>query len=115
MPSLSCRSSLLLQLNHNSNSSISCRKIHIFTFHDDGYSTSAKFTFHPQARGADYVIGSMAWGSESTKDQLFGSSEPRSSTLFDGIHKALDVETKKLLYQFDALEAGDMLSLDSTG
>jgi len=25
------------------------------------------------------------------------------------------VETKKLLYQFDALEAGDMLSLDSTG
>jgi hypothetical protein len=57
----------------------------------------------------------MAWGSESTQDQLFGSSEPSLSTNFDGIHKALDVATSKALYQFDASEAGDMLSLDSTG
>ena len=62
-----------------------------------------------------HVIGSLAWGSESTKDQLFASSEPYFSTIFDGIHKALDVTTRKSLYQFDASEAGDMLSLDSTG
>ena len=62
-----------------------------------------------------HVIGSLAWGSESTKDQLFGSSEPCLSSIFDGIHKALDVTTKKSLYQFDASEAGDMLSLDLTG
>jgi hypothetical protein len=35
--------------------------------------------------------------------------------MYDGIHKALDVTTRKSLYQFDALEAGDMLSLDPTG
>lgn len=62
-----------------------------------------------------HVIGSLAWGNESTANQLFGSSEPCFSTIFDGIHKAFDVTTKKSLYQFDASEAGDMLSLDSTG
>jgi hypothetical protein len=71
------------------------------------------FPFFPP--GSAHVIGSLAWGSESTRDQLFGSSEPSISTVFDGIHKALDVTTLKSLYQFDASEAGDMLSLDSTG
>ena len=89
------------------------RKIYIFDFHDDQFKISANFPFHPA--GSAYVIGSLAWGSESTKDKLFGSSEPCYSTLFDGIHKALDMTTTKSLYKFDASEAGDMLSLDSTG
>ena len=112
MPSLPAIISLF-QPKSNSNSGFSCRKIHVFTFHDDRFEISADFIFHP-SRSA-HVIGSLAWGSESTKDQLFGSSEPCSSTIFDGIHKALDVATRKSLYQFDASEAGDMLSLDCTG
>ena len=100
-------------LNPNSNPSISYRKIYIFSFHDDQFEISADFLFHPPR--AAHVIGSLAWGSESTKDQLFGSSEPCTSTIFEGIHKALDVATKRSLYQFDASEAGDMLSVDSKG
>lgn len=100
-------------LNPKSYPSISYRKIHIFSFHDDHFEISADFLFHP-LRSA-HVIGSLAWGAESTKDQLFGSSEPCASTVFEGMHKALDVASKRSLYQFDASEAGDMLSIDSTG
>ena len=92
---------------------VSYRKIHIFTFRDAEFEISADFPFYPP-RSA-HVIGSLAWGIESTADQLFGSSEPCSSTVFNGIHKALDVTTKKPLYQLDALEAGDTLSVDPTG
>lgn len=99
--------------NHNLNLSYIDRKIHIFTFRDAQFEVSADFPFYP-LRSA-HVIGSLAWGSESTADRLFGSSEPCFPTVFDGIHKALDVTTKKSLYQFDASEAGDMLSLDVTG
>ena len=89
------------------------RKIHVFTFQNDQFEISTEFLFYPSR--LPHVIGSLAWGSESTRDQLFGSSEPCLSTMYDGIHKALDVTTRKSLYQFDALEAGDMLSLDPTG
>lgn len=92
---------------------ISYRKIHVFTFRDDEFEISADFQFYPSR--SPHVIGSLAWGTESTTGQLFGSSEPCCSTVFDGIHKALDVATKKPLYQFDASEAGDVLSLDPTG
>ncbi|KAF8817437.1 WD40 repeat-like protein [Phlegmacium glaucopus] len=89
------------------------KKIHVFTFHDAEFEVSAEFSFFSSR--LPHVIGSLAWGIESTAGQLFGSSEPCFSTIFDGIHKALDVTAKRMLYQFDASEAGDVLSLDSTG
>jgi len=77
-----------------------------FNVHDKNPSKSDRFSKH--------MIGSMAWGSQSTANHLFVSSEPIERT-FKGFHKVFEVESQTLLYQFDAPEAGDVIALDSTG
>lgn len=89
-----------------------CRAVHIYNLHEE-YVAGTTFVLHNLKRSPP-VVGSMAWGSESTADHLFVSSEPRERT-FTGAHKVFDLHTKKEAYQLDAQEAGDVLAVDSEG
>lgn len=72
------------------------------------------YSFPLHDRGSPHMIGSIAWGCELTADHLFASSEPTKRT-FTGAHKAFDLQTQKTLYQFDAVEAGDVIAVDPIG
>ncbi|KAF9477384.1 WD40 repeat-like protein [Pholiota conissans] len=71
------------------------------------------FPLYPD--GAPHVVGSMAWGLEATSSHLFASSEPVEPAHLIGTHKAFDIQERKVVYQFDAAEAGDTLCVGSTG
>ena len=64
---------------------------------------------------APHVVGSMAWGLEATSSHLFASSEPIEPAHLVGTHKAFDIQKNKVVYQFDAAEAGDTLCVGPTG
>ena len=95
---------------------LSCRKIHLFDFTDA--STERKELPFQLKEG--HHAGSMVWGTESTAEHLFVSSEPSNPDILSpetvrGWHRALDVGSFRSLYDLDAEEAGDSLTLDPTG
>ena len=57
----------------------------------------------------------MVWGRESTSAYLFASSEPHVDVNFDGFHKGFDVEEQKVIFDFDAGEAGDAICITQDG
>ncbi|KAL4258366.1 hypothetical protein AB1N83_010068 [Pleurotus pulmonarius] len=61
----------------------------------------------------DQPVGSMAWGSDSTSDLLFASSEPVDGQR--GYHRAFDTKKGITLFTFDAQESGDALTVDPSG
>jgi len=64
--------------------------------------------------GAQHSAGAMVWGAGATADYIFASSE-HYGTEHTGFHRAFDVHTGKMVYKFDASEAGDAMALDSSG
>ncbi|KDQ27054.1 hypothetical protein PLEOSDRAFT_1084715 [Pleurotus ostreatus PC15] len=61
----------------------------------------------------DQPVGAMAWGSNSSSDLLFASSEPVDGQR--GYHRAFDTNKGTTLFTFDAEESGDALTVDPYG
>jgi hypothetical protein len=88
------------------------RKVQVYDLSEATIMPPHLFTLHD--RGSPHMIGSIAWGSETSADLLFASSEPMLGT-FTGAHKVFDLQTQKAIYRFDAEEAGDVIGVDPTG
>lgn len=58
-------------------------------------------------------MGATAWGSNSSSDLLFASSEPVDGKR--GYHRAFDISKGTALFTFDAEESGDALTVDPNG
>lgn len=94
------------------------RKVRLFSISDDETIELPPVALHPDRR--PHIVGAMAWGSHSSSNHLFASSEPYDprSVLepsFDGVHKVYDIHKRTVVYQFDATEAGDSLCVDQGG
>lgn len=88
------------------------RRVYLYSLQDSARERGS-FALHRQQD--PHGIGAMAWGSGSTSDHLFASSEPEDGDGFDGLHKAYDLQSKTPLYSLDATEAGDTLCVGPTG
>ena len=60
-------------------------------------------------------MGAIVWGYESTAAHLFASSEPPGDVDFKGFHKCFDAVEQKVIYDFDANEAGDAIGITQDG
>jgi len=69
---------------------------------------------HNRNQYMKHMVGSILWGSQTTADHLFISTEPTERT-FEGLHKVFEVQSETVLYQFDVTEAGGVIALDSDG
>ncbi len=88
------------------------RKVQIYDLSEEVVMPPHHFLLHD--RCSPHMIGPIAWGCETTADHLFASSEPTQQT-FTGAHKVFDLRTQKMIYQFDAEEAGDVIAVDPVG
>ncbi|KAF8159542.1 WD40-repeat-containing domain protein [Crassisporium funariophilum] len=93
---------------------VATKRIQLYDLSDDDHRNVVNFKISNQLTNPN-VIGAIVWGTESTKDHLFASSEPCSPEVFEGIHKVFDLESQTMIYQLDAAEAGDVIALDPTG
>ncbi|KZT06861.1 WD40 repeat-like protein [Laetiporus sulphureus 93-53] len=60
-------------------------------------------------------IGDMLWGKGSTEHMLFASTGELEPDVFSGVHKALDVPTRKAVCVFDISEDGEKIAIDNYG
>ncbi|KAF8967632.1 WD40-repeat-containing domain protein [Flammula alnicola] len=92
------------------------KKIQFYSLSQSNPEPRGAFYIHPpKTLKTPHIVGAMAWGTESSVDHLFASSEPSVPELFEGLHKVYDIHRQTVLYQLDATEAGDTLCLNSTG
>ncbi|KJA28082.1 hypothetical protein HYPSUDRAFT_197622 [Hypholoma sublateritium FD-334 SS-4] len=89
------------------------KKVCLYSLADSVAEERGSFSIH--RLNEPHHIGAIAWGSDASSNHLFASSEPTVDGIFDGLHKAYDLQSKSVLYQFDAREAGDALCVGPSG
>ncbi|KAJ7073241.1 WD40-repeat-containing domain protein [Mycena belliarum] len=75
---------------------------------------SRTYKFSEDKHG-NHVTGAIAWGSGPTSSLIFALSEPRGANDHRGYHMAVDVESPRGAFKFDAPGAGDALCVNETG